>query len=66
MVMRVLSSPTATIASIRDKVEHQFRMIKCQLGFTKTRYCGLKKNNGKLAMLFTLANIVRVDQMLRA
>lgn len=53
-------------ASIRAKVEHPFRIIKCQFGFTKARYRGLKKNDGKLAMLFTLANIVRVGQMLRA
>jgi len=53
-------------ASIRAKVEHTFRIIKCQFGFTKTRYRGLKKNDSKLAMLFTLANIARVDQMLRA
>lgn len=53
-------------ASIRAKVEHPFRIIKCQFGFTKARYRGLMKNDGKLAMLFALANIVRVDQMLRA
>lgn len=53
-------------ASIRAKVEHPFRVIKCQFGFTKARYRGLKKNDCKLAMLFTLVNIVRVDQMLRA
>lgn len=53
-------------ASIRAKVEHPFRIIKCQFGFTKARYRGLKKNDGKLAMLFALANVVRVDQMLRA
>jgi IS5 family transposase len=32
----------------------------------KARYRGLKKNEGKLAMLFALSNVVRVDQMLRA
>ena len=53
-------------ASIRAKVEHPFRIIKCQFGFTKARYRGLMKNDNKLAMLFALANIVRVDQMLRA
>lgn len=53
-------------ASIRAKVEHPFRIIKCQFGFAKARYRGLKKNDGKLAMLFALANFVRVDQMLRA
>lgn len=53
-------------ASIRARVEHPFRIIKCQFGFTKARYRGLLKNDGKLAMLFALANLVRVDQMLRA
>lgn len=53
-------------ASVRAKVEHPFRIIKCQFGFVKARYRGLKKNDSKLAMLFTLANIARVDQMLRA
>ncbi len=52
-------------ASIRAKVEHPFRIIKCQFGFVKARYPGLHKQDNKLAMLFTLANIVRVDQMLR-
>jgi IS5 family transposase len=53
-------------ASIRAKVEHPFRIIKCQFGFVKARYRGLKKNDCKLAMLFALANVVRVGQMLRA
>ena len=53
-------------ASIRAKVEHPFRIIKCQFGFTRARYRGLMKNDSKLAMLFALANVVRVDQMLRA
>lgn len=52
-------------ASIRAKVEHPFRIIKCQFGFTKARYRGLMKNASKLATLFALANIVRVSQMLR-
>ena len=52
-------------ASIRSKVEHPFRIIKQQFGFVKARYKGLAKNDNQLAMLFTLANLVRVDQMLR-
>ena len=52
-------------ASIRAKVEHPFRIIKCQFGFVKTMYRGLKKNDNKLAMLFGLANIVRLDQLIR-
>jgi IS5 family transposase len=53
-------------ASIRAKVEHPFRIVKCQFGFVKARYKGLAKNDSQLAMLFTLANLVRVDQLIRA
>ncbi|KJJ49874.1 transposase, partial [Vibrio cholerae] len=52
-------------ASIRAKVEHPFRIIKCQFGFIKARYKGLMKNDNQLAMLFTLANLVKVDQLIR-
>ncbi|MFB2908148.1 transposase, partial [Aeromonas jandaei] len=53
-------------SSIRAKVEHPFRIIKCQFGFVKARFKGLRKNDNQLAMLFTLANLFRVDQMIRA
>ena len=53
-------------ASIRAKVEHPFRLIKRQFGFVKARYKGLMKNDNQLAMLFTLANLFRVDQLIRA
>ncbi|MDY6929702.1 MAG: IS5/IS1182 family transposase, partial [Pseudomonadota bacterium] len=33
--------------------------------FIKARYKGLVKNDSQLAMLFTLANVFKVDQMLR-
>ncbi|MFO6485767.1 transposase [Escherichia coli] len=52
-------------ASIRAKVEHLFRIIKRQFGFVKARYKGLLKNDNQLAMLFTLANLFRADQMIR-
>ena len=32
------------LSSIRSRVEHIFRVIKCQLGYTKVRYKGLVKN----------------------
>lgn len=44
-------------ASIRAKVEHPFRVIKCQFGFTKVRYRGLAKNTAKLITLFALSNL---------
>ena len=37
-------------ASVRAKVEHPFRVIKCQFGFTKVRYKGLAKNTANLWM----------------
>ncbi|MGL4871264.1 IS5 family transposase [Aeromonas veronii] len=52
--------------SIRAKVEHPFWLIKRQFGFVKARFKGLRKNDNQLAMLFTLANLFRVDQMIRA
>ena len=53
-------------SSIRAKVEHPFRIIKRQFGFVKARFKGLRKNDNQLAMLFTLVNLFRVDQMIRA
>ena len=44
-------------ASIRAKVEHPFRIIKQQFGFTKTRYRGMAKNNNQLQTMFALANL---------
>ena len=48
-------------ASIRAKVEHPFRVIKRQFGFRKVIYRGLEKNDNKLAILFALANVFRID-----
>ena len=53
-------------ASLRAAVEHPFRIIKCQFGFVKACYRGLKKNDNKLATMFALANIVKIDQLKRA
>ena len=44
-------------ASIRAKVEHPFRVIKRQFGYTKVRYRGLKKNTLQLKTLFALSNL---------
>ena len=44
-------------ASIRAKVEHPFRVIKCQFGYRKTRYRGLIKNTAQLITLFALSNL---------
>jgi IS5 family transposase len=44
-------------ASIRAKVEHPFRVIKCQFGHRKTHYRGLAKNTNKLLVMFALSNL---------
>lgn len=44
-------------ASVRAKVEHPFRVVKCQFGFTKVRYRGLAKNTAQLLTLFALSNV---------
>lgn len=44
-------------ASIRAKVEHPFRVIKQQFGFTKVRYRGLAKNTAQIVTLFPLSNL---------
>ena len=44
-------------AGIRAKVEHPFRVIKRQFGFTKVRYRGLVKNTAQLVTLFALSNL---------
>jgi len=44
-------------ASVRAKVEHPFRVLKCQFGFTKVRYKGLAKNTAQLVTLFALGNL---------
>jgi IS5 family transposase len=40
--------------------------MKCQFGFRKAIYRGLAKNDSKLTVLFALANVFLVDQMIRA
>lgn len=44
-------------ASVRAKVEHPFRVVKRQFGFTKVRYRGLAKNTAQLHTLFALSNL---------
>ena len=42
-------------AQIRAKVEHPFRVIKRQFGYTKVRFRGLAKNTAQLVTLFALS-----------
>ena len=53
-------------ASIRSKVEHPFRIIKCQFGYRKTRYRGIQKNGAQVFSLMALANLYHVRRKLLA
>lgn len=53
-------------ASVRAKVEHAFRVIKLQFGYTKVRYRGLAKNTAQLKTLFALSNLWMARQKLMA
>lgn len=44
-------------ARLRAKVEHPFRVLKCQFGHRKVRYRGLAKNTAQLMTLFALGNL---------
>lgn len=44
-------------SSVRTRVEHIFRIIKCQFGFRKTRYRSLAKNASQVNLLVGLANL---------
>jgi IS5 family transposase len=52
-------------AGIRSKVEHPFRILKRQFGYTKTRYWGLAKNTAQITTLFALGNLWMVRKSLR-
>ena len=49
---------------IRAKVEHPYRVLKCQFGYVKVRYRGLMKNAQQLHTLFALGNLWTVRRLL--
>lgn len=53
-----------TKASIRANVEHPFRIVKQQFGFSKVRYRGIAMNDNKLQTMFALANLWLVRRQL--
>ena len=43
--------------SVRAKVEHIFRVLKCQFGYRRVRYRGIAKNGAQVFTLLALANL---------
>lgn len=54
---RMLDEAEHLKASVRAKVEHPFRVLKQQFGYTKVRYRGLAKNTAQIRTLFMLSNL---------
>ena len=59
---RLLDLIETAKAHFRAKVEHLFRIVKCQFGFRKVFYRGISKNDLKLKLLFALANLWMVRE----
>lgn len=51
-------------AQVRANVEHPFRVIKRQFGYTKARFRGLVKNTAQMVTLFALSNLWMVRRYL--
>ena len=44
-------------SKVRARIEHCFRVIKCQFGYKKARYKGLEKNRVQVFSLLALTNL---------
>lgn len=44
-------------AAVRSKVEHPFRVVKCQFGYQNVRFKGLAKYTTQILTLFALSNL---------
>jgi IS5 family transposase len=51
-------------SSIRARVEHLFRIVKRQFGYTRVRYRGLAKNAAQVMVLIGLANLYTLRRRL--
>jgi IS5 family transposase len=49
---------------VHAKVEHVFRVVKCQFGHHKVRYRGIDKNGAQVLALLALANLYLVRRQL--
>ncbi len=55
-----------TKSKVRAKVEHAFRILKCQFGMVKLRYRGLHKNANHLFAACALVNLAMASRRWRA
>ncbi|RMS02233.1 hypothetical protein ALP73_200123 [Pseudomonas coronafaciens pv. garcae] len=57
VLYKVIRKMEKTKPQVRPKVEHPFRVIKRQFGYTKVRFRGLVKNTSQIVTLFALSNL---------
>lgn len=57
VLYKVIRKVEKAKAQVRAKVEHPFRVIKRQSGYTKVRFRGLVKNTAQMVTLFALSNL---------
>ena len=50
---------------VRAKVEHIFRVLKCQFGYRRVRYRGIAKNGAQVFSLLALANLYLARRQLK-
>jgi len=53
-------------ARFRARVEHPFRVLKRQFGYTSVRYRGMAKNAAQVLTLFALSNLWMMRRRLLA
>ncbi len=62
--LRNKRNATGRNSGIRARVEHLFRILKRQFGYTKVRYRGLAKNTAQVMVLIGLANLYALRRRL--
>lgn len=63
---RYMRAKNKRFGKVRARVEHVFRVMKCQFGYRKVRYRGILKNGAQVFSLLALANIYLARKQLAA
>ena len=63
---RWMRAKNKRFGKVRAKVEHVFRVLKCQFGYRKVRYRGIAKNGAQVFALLALANLFLARMKLAA
>ena len=64
--MRPVGAPQPAIASLRARVEHPFRVVKRQVGYTKAHFRGIANNTAQMVTLLALSSLWMAKRTLLA